>query len=217
MEYAGFRAAIERRDANQDVFHVGFGIFDKDVEIAAVRKNSRIEQFKFRLASAAPRVFVDQSFVGELGLRILVQHAHVAVCGGRIKIEVALLHVLAVVALIPGQAKEALLEDRIAPVPERETETHQLVAVADSPDAVFAPAIRARARMVVRKIFPRGAVPAVVFANRAPLALGKVGPPTLPILLVRASLFEAAVFYRRDSRHRAMSFMQKAPVMVAFF
>src|SRR5256884_7599951 len=123
MERGGFRAAIERGDANQDVFHVRFGIFDKDIEIAVAGKNSRVEQFKFRLAAAAPRVFLNQLLVGKSGLRILVQHAHVAVRGSRIEIEIALLHILAVIALIPGQAKQAFLEDGIAPVPERERET----------------------------------------------------------------------------------------------
>src|SRR5215472_9379588 len=216
MEWDGFRAAIESGDSNEDVFHIRFGIFDKDIEIAVVGKNSRIEQFKFRLGSAAPRVFFDQSFVGEFGLRILVQHAHVAVRGSRIEIEIALLYILAVVALIPGHAKEAFLEDGIAAVPERETETHHLVAVADSADAVFAPAIRARARMVVREVFPRGAVAAVIFSNRAPLALGKVRAPALPILLFLASLFEAAIFCSWDSWHRAMSLRRKTLAMVAF-
>src|SRR5437016_2748553 len=216
MERGGFRAAIERGDANQDVFHVRFGIFDKDIEIAVAGKNSRVEQFKFRLAAAAPRVFLNQLLVGKSGLRILVQHAHVAVRGSRIEIEIALLHILAVIALIPGQAKQAFLEDGIAPVPERERETHHLMAVADSADAVFAPAIRARARMVVRDMFPRGAVPAVIFANRAPLALGKVRSPALPILLVRAPFFEPAIFRRWGSWHRAMCLKRKAIAMVAF-
>src|SRR5215472_817164 len=217
MEWDGFRAAIESGDSNEDVFHIRFGIFDKDIEIAVVGKNSRIEQFKFPLASAASRVFFEQSLVGEFGLRVLVQHAHVAVCGSRIEIEIALFHILAVVALVPGHAKEAFLEDRIAAVPEREAETHHLVAVADSADAVFAPAIRARARMVVGEIFPRGAVAAVVFPNRAPLALGKVGSPALPMLLVRAALFEAAIFDSWDSWHRAMFLKGEALAMVAFF
>src|SRR2546429_7011969 len=128
----------------------------------------------------------------------------------------SLLHILAVIALIPGQAKQAFLEDGIAPVPERERETHHLMAVADSADAVFAPAIRARARMVVRDMFPRGAVPAVIFANRAPLALGKVRSPALPILLVRAPFFEPAIFRRWGSWHRAMCLKRKAISMVAF-
>src|SRR5215472_2040101 len=216
MKRGGFRAAIERCDSNEDVFHVGFGIFDKDVEIAVVGKNPRIEQFKSRLAAATPRVFFDQLFVRKPGLRIFVQHAHVAVRGSRIEIEIALLHILAVIALIPGEAKQAFLEDGIAPVPERHRETHQLVAVADSSDAVFAPAICARARMVVREVFPRRAVQAVIFANRAPLALGEVRSPALPILLVRASFFEAAVFGSRYSWHGAMPLKRKALAMVAF-
>src|SRR5579864_7208820 len=56
------------------------------------------------------------------------------------------------------------------------------MAVADPADAVFPPAIGARACHVVRKIFPRRSPRTVILANRSPLPLGKVRPPALPML-----------------------------------
>ena len=57
------------------------------------------------------------------------------------------------------------------PFQSAEREADALVAVANAADAVLAPAIGAGARVIVREIFPGGAVGAVILANRAPLAL----------------------------------------------
>ena len=72
-----------------------------------------------------------------------------------VEVEVVLLDVLAVIAFVAGEAEEALLEDRVAAVPEREGEADVLVAVADAGDAVLVPAVGARAGVVVRADTPR--------------------------------------------------------------
>ena len=46
------------------------------------------------------------------------------------------------------------------------------MAIGDAADAVFAPAVRAAAGVIVRQIFPGVTVRAVVLAHRAPLAIG---------------------------------------------
>src|SRR6202040_4102793 len=61
------------------------------------------------------------------------------------------------------------------------SEANFLMAVADAAQAVFPPAIGARARMIVRKIFPGAAIRTVVLTDGAPLALADVRPPTLPM------------------------------------
>src|SRR5512140_2419869 len=98
-----------------------------------------------------------------------------------VEVVVELLHVLAVVAFLAAQAEEPLLDDGIAAVPEREREAEELVPIADAGDAVLAPAVRARAGVVVGKVFPGRAVRAVVLAHRAPGALGDVRSPALPV------------------------------------
>src|SRR5690349_5517538 len=166
-----------------------------------MREEFGIEQFKFGLAPATAAVFVEEKLIWKFGLGIFVEHAHVAVRGRRVEIEVALFHVFAVIALIAGEAEEPFFEDGIAAVPQREAEAHHLVTVADSADAVFAPTISTRTGVVVRKILPGRAVGAVVFANRAPLALGKIRAPALPMFLACARFFQAMVFGRGNSWH----------------
>ena len=51
----------------------------------------------------------------------------------------------------------------------------------DAEQAVLAPAVGAAARVVVREVVPAVAVGRVVLAHRAPLPLGEVRPPALPV------------------------------------
>jgi hypothetical protein len=68
------------------------------------------------------------------------------------------------------------------------------VTVRNSSDAVFAPTVGARVRVIVRKEISRGSMGAVVFAHRAPLALRKIRNPALPMRLSPARLLEPALF-----------------------
>src|SRR5581483_12088624 len=66
--------------------------------------------------------------------------------------------------------------------------------VADPEDAVLAPAIRAQMRVLERKLLPRGAVRAVIFADGAPLAIGKIRSPAPPMLLAPRRFDQPALF-----------------------
>ena len=76
-------------------------------------------------------------------------------------------------------ATELILSDEI-----REqvagTAVEELYANVDVEQAVLAPPIGARARLVVREMRPRIAIVALVLANRTPLALAEVWSPFLP-------------------------------------
>src|SRR5690606_29157695 len=80
---------------------------------------------------------------------------------------------------------DPLLEDRVAPVPEREGEAERLPVVAEPAESVLVPPVHPRAGMVVREEVPRRAVVAVVLTDRAPGPLGQVGPPRPPRRLPR--------------------------------
>src|SRR6202011_3992279 len=95
-----------------------------------------------------------QLFVGKPSLRIPIQHPHVAVRRRAIGIEINLLYIFAVRSLRTGYAEEALLQKRIATVPEREGKTKPLFEIRDAADAVFTPAKSAGPRLIVRKIIP---------------------------------------------------------------
>ncbi len=113
--------AIVDDDAHQDVVGVGLGVVDRDVEIALLVEQAGVDQLIFgQVAALAARALLDKVVIGEGSLRIFVEHPHVGMRRRAIEIPVELLHVLAVIALLVGEAEHALLEDRIATVPQRE-------------------------------------------------------------------------------------------------
>src|SRR5690348_7188719 len=65
------------------------------------------------------------------------------------------------------------------------------VVVAESRDAIFAPAVGAAAGVIVWKVIPRGAAGAIVFTHGSPLALAEIGPPLSPGLLVVLGFLKA--------------------------
>ena len=71
-------------------------------------------------AGSGSRFVSDQIVVGIGRLRILVEILHVGMRRRAVEVEVVFLHVLAVVALAVGQPEQALLEDRVVAVPQRE-------------------------------------------------------------------------------------------------
>src|ERR1700730_18630750 len=118
--------------------------------------------------------------IRKFALWILVEHLQIRMRRRRIEIVVLLLHILAVIALAVGQAEEPLFENGIARIPQRHAQAQALLVVGKPADAVLAPAVGATPCMIVREVFPRGAVGAVVLARRAPLALGEIRAPSLP-------------------------------------
>ena len=114
--------------------------------------------------------------------------------GVRVEIEVVFLHVLAVIAFVAGQAEDPFFQDRIAPVPQRQGKADRLVTIADAGDAVFVPAIGARTGMIVRKVIPRRAARAVVFAHRAPGTFAQIRSPALPMFGSLTRFFQSLFF-----------------------
>src|SRR5262249_32319033 len=194
MDFGVLGSAIVQRESQQDVLGVGLGILDLDVEVAIVVEDAGINQLELGLAPVAPGVLLDQLVVGKRPMRILVEHAGVAVGRHRIEIVVELLDVLAVVALAVVQPEQALLQDRVLAVPQRNREADMLLDVAEAGDAVLAPAIGAAARMVMGKVAPGVSVGAVVLAHRAPLPLAEVWAPFAPRLPAGLGLGQALLF-----------------------
>src|SRR5262249_10229630 len=130
--------------------------------------------------------------IRERGLGVLVERLQVRARRCRIEIVVELLHVLAVVSLRAGQPEEALLQDRVASVPQRQREAEPALAVGDPQQPVLAPAVGPAARVIVRQIVPDGSVRRVVLAHGPPLALGEVRSPPLPVADAAGVLIETA-------------------------
>ena len=137
------------RDLDQDVLGRRLGVLDEHVEVAVLVEHAGVEQLVLELAAAAAAAGLDEVGVGERRLRILVEVLHVRVRRRAVEVEVVLLDVLAVVALAVGQAEQPLLEDRVLAVPQGQREAEPLLVVGDAGQAVLAPAIGARAGLVV--------------------------------------------------------------------
>jgi len=121
-----------------------------------------------------------------------------------VEVEVVFLDVLAVVAFVAGRAEDPLFQDGIAPIPQRQGKADVLVTVADAGDAVFVPAVRPRAGMIVGEIFPGGPIRAVVLADRAPGAFAEV----------RSQRFQCLVRAFDSSRRRCSAVISVPPPLL---
>src|SRR5262249_50611185 len=88
-----FWTAIEGFDANANVFRACLGVLDKNVKVAVIVEDAGIEEFVLRPPAITVAVLLDQLMIGELPLRILVYHLHVAVCGSVVEVEVIFLYI----------------------------------------------------------------------------------------------------------------------------
>ena len=188
------RSPVGRRDLHEDVVGAALGVLHEDVEVPVVVEDARVEELVLHVVAVAPAVRLHQVGVGIGRLRVLVEVLHVRVGRRAVEVEVVLLHVLAVVPLAVGQSEEPLLEDRVLPVPQRQRKAEALLVVGDAGQPVFAPAVGARAGLIVGEEIPGVAVLAVILADRSPLALAEVGPPFLPVDLLLASLLQSCGF-----------------------
>ena len=59
MQFACSSSAIGDAHANDDVVGSGFGVFDFDIEVRVVVKDTGIEELIFRLFARAPTVGLD--------------------------------------------------------------------------------------------------------------------------------------------------------------
>jgi hypothetical protein len=204
-------AAIVRGHLHQDVVGCGLCVLDEHVEVGVGVEQAGVEQLELRLLRAALPVLVQQPAVREFSLRIFVQHFQEGMRRRRIEVVVELLDVLAVVSLAVGQPEQPFLEQRVAAVPQGQREAEVLPVVAETGNAVLAPAIGTAARVLVRQVAPGVAVGTVVFTDGAPLPLGDVGTPATPVgatgLVVGQALFfsghrvHALLPARRDDDH----------------
>ena len=153
-----FGAAIVHGDLIEDVFGRFLGVFHEHVEVPVLVEDAGVEQFVLGFMATRVAIGRDDLVVRVGALRILVEVLHVRVRRRAVEIEVVLLHVLAVIPLAVGQTEQPLLKDRILAVPERQSEAKPLPVVAEARQSVFAPAVGARARLVVAEVVPRVAV-----------------------------------------------------------
>ena len=195
------RAAVGDADLNEDVGWRLLGVFHKDIEIAVLIENAGIHQLVLGFSATAPPVRLDQITIRIFILRIFVEHLHVRMGRRIVDVEVVLLDIFAVVPLTVGQAEHALLEYGILAIPKSKGKAQPLLIIAEAGDAILAPMIGARARLIVGKVAPGVAVLAIVLSDGSPLALAEVGPPQLPKVPGIPALLKARLFRRPGAIH----------------
>src|SRR5271163_3687126 len=112
----------------------------------------------------------------------------------RIQVEIALLHILAVIALRSGQPEEPLFQDWILPVPERYGKAETTLPIGNPEQPVLSPAVGSAASIIVWKIIPTAPVRRIIFPNSAPLPLRKIRSPPSPIFQTRGILRQTLPF-----------------------
>jgi hypothetical protein len=189
-----FRTAVVDGDLDQDILRGGLGILDEYIKVAVLIEHSRIDELILEVLPATVPVGLDQVGVGVRRLRILVEVFHIRMGRRTVEVEVILLDILTMVGFTVGQPEQAFLEDRILAIPQGQREAEALVVIADTSQTILAPAIGARAGLIVREVIPGVPTVAVVLAYRTPLALAQVRSPFLPGHLLRLSLCKSNLF-----------------------
>ena len=96
----------------------------------------------------------------------------------RVEVEVVLLDVLAVVALTIGEPKEAFLDDRISSIPKCEREAQSLLLIREASQAVLAPMVGARTRLILAEVAPCVTIVAIILAHLSPTGVQTDKDPT---------------------------------------
>ena len=206
-----FRSGVADRDLDVDVVWRRLRELCLDPPIAVVIEDASVDELELGILLRASSVLLDEAAVGELALRVVVPPSHVRMRGRGVDEPPVLLGVLGVVALFRVQPEDALFQNRIAPVPERERETQRLAVVAPAREAILVPPVRTRPRMVMGERVPRRAVGAVVLTHGSPGSFREVRTPSLPGHEALIGLIESATLRRRfgprsSGRHRSCPF-----------
>ena len=186
------------------VVWTGFGVVDHDVPVATV-EHAGVIQLILGVESATTSVLGDEVGIGKLVRRIQIAPPHPRMGGRGVEVPPVLFGILAMVAFISGQTKDAFLEDGVMAVPKRERKAHPLLVVADAGKTVFVPPISPRAGLVMREGVPRFTVLAVVLAYCPPGPFGQIGPPTEPGGTVTLQSLAFDISHDRIVRHGADS------------
>ena len=188
------RALVGELDGHQQVVRAGLGVVHLGDPVPVPVKRAGVDQLVLGLVTVPAGVGIDQVLIRERALRVVVTPPVPGVARDGVQVPPVLLDVLAVVALRPGQPEGALLQDRVAPVPQGQGQAQPLVDVAEPGQAILSPPVGPGPRLVVRQVVPGVAVGAVVLPHRAPLPLADVRPPPVPLPGLQQPVLELSEF-----------------------
>jgi hypothetical protein len=192
VQRVGGGTRVGHLDGHQQVVGAALGVSDLDDPVPVLVERPGVDQLVLRLVTVPRAVHVDQFLVRVRALRVVVAPGVPGMARYRVQVPPVLLDILAVIALPAGQPEGPLLQDRVATVPQRKPEAQPLFHVAESGQAVLAPAVGARPGVIVRQVVPCLAVGAVVLPYRPPLPLADVRPPPVPVTGLAQPVFHPA-------------------------
>jgi len=167
--------------------HVGgrrLCVLGGDIDIPIAIEDAGVLDLELGIGNPAFPALTNQPLVRVCPERVFVEGFQIRMGGRRVQVVVELLDVLVMVSFGSSQTEEALLQDRIAAVPQGQTEAQPRFAIAEAEKSVLPPAIDPRSRVVVGEIVPAGSIRGVVLADGAPLALGQIGAEEPPVLIM---------------------------------
>ena len=167
------------RDPDQDVLRRRLGVLDERRRSSGRRRRRPCRAARTRAHARLRAALVcTRSSYGKARLRILVQHLQVRVRRRGVEVEVVLLHVLAVIALALVSPNSRSLRIGSRPFQSAEREAQPLLLVGEAREAVLAPAVGARAGLVVGEVVPRVAVRRCSPRGRSPTGARSGRDPT---------------------------------------
>jgi hypothetical protein len=101
----------------------------EDIPISVLVECVSVQNFVLGHISVPARILGDEFLIWIGTLWVLVEKFHVRMCRRGIQIVVQLLHILAMISLMTSYTKQALLKNRILPVPYTKRETKALVVI----------------------------------------------------------------------------------------
>ena len=190
VQRVGLRTLVGNPHVHQHVQRRVLGVVDLDDPVPIVVKSARVQELVLWIELSPAAILVEQFLVRKGALRIVVPPSVPGMTRERVAVPPVLLRVLAVVRLSARQPEDALLQYRIPTIPERQAKAQALFDIAESCEAVFAPAVCPRAGVIVGKVVPSLAVGTVVLTDGAPLAFAEVRPPDIPVASLPQPVFQ---------------------------
>jgi len=126
------RATVVRLDLDQNVVTGSFGVLNKNVPVAILIEHPSVNQFEFVLRKATSAILFHEFVIWIGGLGILVQHPEVRMRWCSVEVLVIFLNIFPVVSFNIAESEKPLLQNGIAPVPQRQCETQRLRFVRNS-------------------------------------------------------------------------------------
>mmetsp|Transcript_122492 Transcript_122492/g.305914 ORF Transcript_122492/g.305914 Transcript_122492/m.305914 type:complete len:218 (-) Transcript_122492:422-1075(-) len=117
VDLGSLRAAIVHRDLHVDVIDTFASVLDKNIKVAVVVEDARVQKLVLRIQSTQCSIFPAKLVVWKQLLGVLVKHFEIAVRRGSVQVVVVVLDILTMIALRAPQAEQPLLQDRISAIP----------------------------------------------------------------------------------------------------